>query len=80
MALIRLDSKTTSDNDMLRRDMNRIEQAINLAQSIIDLESRTADPTLGNTTGKIQIWYRRDLQEIRFNDNGTTYKIAAVAA
>lgn len=80
MALINLDSKTQNDNDILRRDMTRIEQQINIQQQIIDLQSRTSDPNLGDTTGKIQIWYRRDLKEIRFNDNGTTYKIAAVAA
>jgi hypothetical protein len=80
MAFIALDSTTNSPDDMLRRDMTRIQQQINLQQQVMDLESRTADPTLGNTTGKIQIWYRRDLKEIRFNDNGTTYKIQAVAA
>lgn len=80
MALIHLDSTTASSDDMLRRDMTRIQQQINLQQQVMDLASRTTDPSLGDTTGKIQIWYRRDLKEIRFNDNGTTYKIAAVAA
>ena len=80
MALIHLETKTTSDDPQLRKDMQRIQDAINIQQSILDLESRTADPNPGDTTGKIQIWYRRDLKEIRFNDNGTTYKIAAVAA
>lgn len=80
MALIHLDSKTVSDNDILRRDMTRIEQQINLQQQILDLQSRTSDPNLGDTSGKIQIWYRRDLQQIRFNDNGTTYKIQASVA
>lgn len=80
MALIVLDSKISSTDEALRRDFTKIEQTINLQQSVLDLESRTADPVPGNTTGKIQIWYRRDLQQIRFNDNGTVYKIQAVVA
>lgn len=80
MALIHLDTRTSGETPEIRKDMQRIQDAINLQQSILDLESRTADPTLGDTTGKIQVWYRRDLQQIRFNDNGTTYKIQAVAA
>ncbi len=81
MTKIHLDSKTTNDNSVLRRDLNKIETAINLSQEILNLDSRTADPTgLGNTTGKIQIWYRSDLQQLRFNYNGTIYKIQASAA
>lgn len=81
MAKIHLDSKTSNEDEVLRRDFNKIENAINLSQQIMNLDSRTADPSgLGNTSGKIQIWYRSDLQQIRFNDNGTTYKIQASAA
>lgn len=80
MAFINLESKIRNEDDILRRDLNKIEQTINIQQQIIDLESRTTDPNPGDTTGKIQIWYRRDLKELRFNDNGTTYKIAAVVA
>lgn len=80
MALINLESKVSNPDDQLRRDLNKIENQINLQQSVMDLASRTSDPSLGNTTGKIQIWYRRDLQQIRFNDNGTVYKIQASVA
>ena len=80
MALIQLESKTLSQDENVRRDMHRVESAINGLQAVMELESRTIDPSgLGNTTGKIQIWYRRDLQQIRFNDNGTMYKLQAVA-
>ncbi len=80
MALIHLESKTTNPDDLLRRDLTRIEQQINTQQQLLDLQSRTSDPNPGDTTGKIQIWYRRDVQQIRFNDNGTVYKIQATAA
>jgi hypothetical protein len=80
VSFINLESKTQNENDILRRDLNKIEQAINIQQQIIDLASRTSDPSPGDTSGKIQIWYRRDLQQIRFNDNGTTYKLQASLA
>lgn len=81
MAKIHLDSKTSNEDQALRRDFFKLEQAINLSQDILNLESRSEDPTaLGNTDGKIQIWYRSDLQQIRFNDNGTTYKLQASVA
>lgn len=81
MSQIHLDSKTTNEDPALRRDLGKLENAINFGQKIMNLESRTSDPTgLGDTSGKIQIWYRRDVQQIRFNDNGTTYKIQASVA
>lgn len=80
MSLIKLESANTNPDDLLRRDLKKIEQQINIQQQLIDLLSRTSDPNPGDTTGKIQIWYRRDLLQIRFNDNGTVYKLQAVAA
>lgn len=81
MTKINIESKISNTDDTLRRDLGKLENAINLAQEIINLDSRTSDPSgLGNTTGKIQIWYRRDLQQVRFNDNGTVYKLQAVVA
>lgn len=79
MTLINLESKTVNPDDLLRRDLTKIEQTINNQQLLIDLQSRTSDPNPGDTTGKIQIWYRRDVQQIRFNDNGTIYKLQGVA-
>lgn len=79
MALITLDSKIINEDDLLRRDMSKIEQQINIQQKIINLQSRTSDPNPGDTTGLIQMWYRRDLIQIRFNDNGTIYKLQGVA-
>jgi len=80
MPLVNLETTTAAKEDVTRRDMLKVQNAINSQQSIMDLESRTSDPSLTGTTGKIQVWYRRDLKELRFNDNGTTYKIAATAA
>lgn len=80
MPLIHLSSKTLAESDNMRRDFFKIETAINSAQQILDLQSRSSDPNPDDTSGKIQIWYRSDLKEIRFNDNGTVYKIAATPA
>ena len=80
MALIHLESKTVNADDLLRRDLTKIEQQINIQQQLLDLQSRTSDPNPGDTSGKIQIWYRRDLLQIRWNDNGTIYKLQGVAA
>lgn len=80
MTFIKLESTKTNLDDTLRRDLSKIEQQINIQQQLLDLLSRTSDPNPGDTTGKIQIWYRRDLQQIRFNDNGTVYKLQAVLA
>lgn len=80
MTLISLASKNNNPDQILRHDMSKIEQTINGQQLMIDLKSRTSDPNPGDTSGKIQIWYRSDLQQIRFNDNGTVYKLQAVVA
>lgn len=80
MAKIHIQSKTSNPDDILRRDLLHVEQEINGQQSILELDSRTADPSVTSGTGKIKIWYRSDLNEIRFNENGTVYKIAATAA
>lgn len=78
---VQLTSKNSVQDPRLRDDIITIQDTINRQQEVLDLDSRTSDPTgFETTTGKIRMWFRRDLQELRYVDNGTTYKIAAVAA
>lgn len=70
-----------ADLDVSVKDnLIKLQDSINSLQSIFELDSRSSDPTLEDSSGKIQIWYRSDVQQIRFNDNGTIYKIQAAAA
>jgi hypothetical protein len=78
---ISLRSVASNQDEVLRDDLKRIQDAHNIGQQYLELDSYTADPSgFETTTGKIYAWHRSDLQEIRYRYNGTTYKIAATAA
>lgn len=73
---------TTSQQDAdlspaLRRDIGQLRDGINNLQRVLDMERRSDDPASPGSGGNIKLWYRSDLQQLRFWDNGTKYKIQA---
>jgi hypothetical protein len=76
---IKLMTPTKSDDPILRHDMQEIQAAINQQQTLMEVDSYTADPAPTAASNKVYIWWRSDLNEIRINENGTLYKIAATA-
>lgn len=81
MPKINLQSSKKLEDPILRHDLKTIEDQINLMQERPEIDSRSDDPSgIPTSSGKLVMWYRSDLQELRFVHNGTTYKIAATPA
>ena len=64
----------------LRQDLKNLRDAHNQSEVLLELESKTADPSVTASSDKVYVWYRSDLNEIRANNNGTVYKVALTAA
>lgn len=80
MPKIQLGSIVKLSDPILRHDLETIQDQINLQQARPEIDSRSDDPSnLPTSSGKLVMWYRSDLQELRFIHNGTKYKISATA-
>ena len=66
------------DDDVLKQDILALKNAHNRSEEILQLDTRTDDPSgLPTTTDKVYIWFRSNTspQQVRFLYNGTTYKL-----
>lgn len=76
MAQIATDYSQNGEDKKLRTDIKTLRDAHNLSEKILELESRTSDPSgLPTTSAKAYFWFRSDTDQLKVYNNGVTKSI-----
>lgn len=79
MAQISTDYSQGGEDKKLSQDIRTLRDAHNLSEKILELESRTSDPTgLPTTSAKAYFWFRSDTNELKVYNNGATKAVTLV--